>query len=116
MIRRPFLLSLATLALAACGGDTRDPEAAADSVFVIEGIEENPAEPYLSPEDSARLANEQARRARELTERIRGEPVDTTAVEDTPEKQLASCLAQANSVDEPVRSTILKACDRFRTP
>ena len=41
-------------------------------------------------------------------------PTDTFV--DTPEKQYASCMAQARSVEEPVRSTILQACERFRNP
>lgn len=74
-------------------------------------------EPRLTPAESAAAVARQAAAADSLTRRVMGPdyrpPAET--VVDTPERQYASCMAQAASVDEPVRSTIRKACERFRT-
>jgi hypothetical protein len=119
MPRRKLLfpsLALAALALSACDRDRAGAdEAAADSA----GAEEEAyVPPVLTPAESASAVAAQKAHADSMTRVIMGpeyEPPKEVYV-DTPEKQLASCLAQANSVEEPVRSTILKACERFRNP
>jgi len=108
--------ALIAAALAAGCAEPRTEPAAEDSTFVIEGMEENAVEPYVSPEDSAAAA--QARRAHEIemTRRIRGPDSDTQSVPyvDTPEKKYASCMAQARGLDEPTRSAVLASCERYR--
>jgi hypothetical protein len=116
MLRPTLLFSLAVcIALSACdrGGDA-DAAAAADSAAAME--EEAYVPPVLTPAESAAAVAKINADAEAATRRVMGPdykpPTDTFV--DTPEKQLASCLAQANSVEDPVRSTILKACERFR--
>ncbi|HEY0020604.1 MAG TPA: hypothetical protein VGC13_30170 [Longimicrobium sp.] len=110
-------LALAALALSACdrGRAGADEAAAADSA---EAGEEAYVPPQLTPAESAAAVAAQKAHADSMTRVIMGPEYEPPreAYVDTPEKQLASCLAQANSVDEPVRSTILKACERFRNP
>jgi hypothetical protein len=112
----PLVPVLAALALTACapddaGGDAQDPAAQQVEAEVY-------VPPQLTPAESAAAVARINARSDSMTREIMGpdyEPPKEVFV-DTPEKQLASCLAQANSVDEPVRSTILKACERFRNP
>lgn len=109
----PFALALAA---SACdrGEDAADADAA-DSAAAME--EEVYVPPVLTPAESAAAVAKQRADAEAATRRVMGPdyrpPTDTFV--DTPEKQFASCMAQANSVEEPVKSTILKACERFRT-
>jgi hypothetical protein len=117
MLRPTLLLSLAALmAAGACdrGDDADAAAAAADSAAAKEVY----VPPVLTPAESVAAVARINADAEAATRRVMGPdykpPTDTFV--DTPEKQLASCLAQANSVDEPVRSTILKACERFRDP
>jgi hypothetical protein len=117
MLRPTLLFSLAALmAIAACdrGGDA-GAAAAADSAAMEE---EAYVPPVLTPAESAAAVAKINAEAEAATRRVMGPdykpPTDTFV--DTPEKQYASCMAQANSVEDPVRSTILKACERFRNP
>jgi hypothetical protein len=110
-------LALAALALSACdrdrAGAADDPAAAS-----AEAEEAEYVPPVLTPAESASAVAAQKAHADSMTRAVMGpeyEPPKEAYV-DTPEKQLASCLAQANSVEDPVRSTILKACERFRNP
>lgn len=115
MLRPALLLSLATVTLSACGrGDRAADAAAADSAAMEEEVY---VPPVLTPAESAAAVAKVQADAEAATRRVMGPnykpPTDTFV--DTPEKQFASCMAQANSVEEPVRSTILRACERFRT-
>jgi hypothetical protein len=109
-------LALAALALGACdrGARADADAAAADSAAEME--EEVYVPPVLTPAESAAAVAKQKAHADSITRVVMGPdykpPTDTFV--DTPAKQLASCLAQAQSVEEPVRSTIMKACERFR--
>lgn len=102
---------------AGCGrepaADTVEPGEAADA----ETFEEAYVPPQLTPAESAAAVARQAADAEATTRRAMGPDYRPPAEPhvDTPEKQYASCTAQAASVEEPVRSTILKACERFRT-
>ncbi len=108
-------LVLAALALGACdrGGRADAEAAAADSAEMEEEVY---VPPVLTPAESAAAVAKQNAHADSMTRVVMGPdykpPTDTFV--DTPAKQYASCMAQANSVEEPVRSTILKACERFR--
>lgn len=108
-------------ALAGCAGDRPeraghdDPaanDAAADAGYAAE-------EPYpgarLPPAESAAAVARQQAHADSVTRAVRGADVPATPpFVDTPERQYASCMAQARSVEEPVRSTIREACERQR--
>ena len=115
MPRLTLLLLPLALAAAACdrGGDAADA-AAVDSAALEEEVY---VPPVLTPAESAAAVAKQRADAEAATRRVMGPdykpPTDTFV--DTPEKQFASCMAQARSVEEPVRSTILRACERFRT-
>ena len=118
MLRPTLLLSFAALiAAAACdrGDDAAAAEAAAADSAAAEEVY---VPPVLTPAESVAAVAKINADAEAATRRVMGPdyrpPTDTFV--DTPEKQLASCLAQANSVEDPVRSTILKACERFRNP
>ena len=109
----PVLIAL-TLA-AACApdraGDARDA-AAQDSSLA----EEVYVPPQLTPAESAAAVAEIQARSEAKTREIMGPDYEPPAEPfvDTPEKQYASCMAQASSVEEPVRSTILGACERIK--
>ena len=116
-LTRLLLLTLA-LSPAACdrGGSGADAEAAAaDSAAQAE---EAYVPPALTPAESTAAVAKQRADAEAATRRVMGPdyrpPTDTFV--DTPQKQYESCMAQARSVEEPVRSTILQACERFRDP
>lgn len=118
MLRRSLLIPfLALAALAACapdrGADEQDAAALADSAME----EEEYVQPVLTPAESAAAVAKINADAEAATRRVMGPdyrpPTDTFV--DTPQKQYESCMAQARSVDEPVKSTILRACERFRT-
>lgn len=114
----PLVPILAALALAAAcapddtGGEPQDP-AAQQGVEVEEYVP-----PVLTPAESTAAVAAIKARSDSVTQAIMGPDYKppTEAYVDTPEKQYASCMAQANSVDEPVRSTILQACERFKNP
>ncbi len=108
----PILIAFALSA--ACSRDRDADTQDAQQEAMVE--EEAYVPPVLTPAESTAAVAKQAADADAATRRIMGPdykpPTDTFV--DTPEKQLASCLAQANSVEDPVRSTIMKACERFR--
>lgn len=112
LILGPVLIAVALSA--ACSGDRNARTEDAEQEVMVE--EEEYVPPVLTPAESAAAVAKQAADGDAATRRIMGPdykpPTDTFV--DTPEKQLASCLAQANSVEDPVRSTIMKACERFR--
>ena len=117
MSRLALLIPLiAAVSLTACdrGGSDDAAAAAADSAAAAEEVY---VPPVLTPAESAAAVAKQQADADAATRRVMGPdykpPTDTFV--DTPEKQYASCMAQARSVEEPVKSTILKACERFRT-
>jgi|GEM_PF-5134658 len=108
-------LALAALALAACD---RDKPAASAEDAAAQQEEDAYVPPQLTPAESASAVAAQKAHSDSMTKVIMGpeyQPPREVYV-DTPEKQYASCMAQAQSVEEPVRSTILKACERFRNP
>lgn len=116
MQRSSLLLPLFTLALVtACAPDRRadDPNAAASA---NSAAAEAYVPPVLTPAESAaavaKIQAEGEAKTREIMGPEYKPPTDTFV--DTPQKQFDSCMAQANSVDEPVKSTILRACERFR--
>jgi hypothetical protein len=102
-----------------CGRDAPPPDAApaATGAGAQGYMDEEYQPPQLTPAESAAAVGRQTADAEAITRRVMGpdyrESPEPEA--DTPEKQLANCLAQAASVEEPTRSTILKACERFRT-
>ena len=115
----PLVPILASLALAAACAPDRTGDAAQDPDAQQAGAEaEVYVPPQLTPAESAAAVAKINARSDSVTREIMGPDYEppTEVVVDTPEKQYASCMAQANSVDEPVRSTILKACERFRNP
>lgn len=114
----PLVPILAALALAAaCAPDDTGGDEAQDTA--VQGVQvEEYVPPVLTPaESTAAVARIQAH-SDSMTREIMGPDYKppTEVFVDTPEKQYASCMAQANSVDEPTRSTILKACERFKNP
>ena len=108
-------LSIAMIALAAaCAPDQPADEQDAAAAGVEEEVY---VPPQLTPaESTAAVAKVQAD-ADAATRRVMGPDYQPPAEPyvDTPQKQYESCMAQARSVEEPVRSTILQACERFRT-
>ncbi|HEX6369198.1 MAG TPA: hypothetical protein VF006_09715 [Longimicrobium sp.] len=110
----PFV---ATLVLAAAcardrtGGDAQDPAAQQAGVEVEEYVP-----PQLTPAESTAAVAKIKAHSDSVTQAVMGPDYRPPAEPyvDTPEKQYASCMAQANSVEEPVRSTILQACERFK--
>jgi hypothetical protein len=111
----PLLAAIALALLAGCAPDKADEQ---DPAAQQAAVEEEYVPPTLTPAESAAAVARVARDGEEATRRVLGPDYKPPAQPhvDTPEKQYASCLAQAHSVEEPVRSTILKACERFRTP
>jgi hypothetical protein len=106
---------LIALALAAACSPDRAGDEAQDSA-AQEAVEEEYVPPQLTPAESAAAVAKVQARSDSMTREIMGpdyEPPKEVYV-DTPEKQYASCMAQAQSAEEPVRSTILKACERFK--
>ena len=109
----PTLIAIALTAACApdkTGEDGQDPAAQGameEEVYVP---------PVLTPAESTAAVAKQQADADAATRRVMGPdykpPTDTFV--DTPQKQYASCMAQAMSVEDPVRSTILKACQRFK--
>ena len=108
-------LAVAALALSACD---RERPAAADDASAGAPAEEEYVPPQLTPAESAAAVAKIKAHSDSVTREIMGPEYKppTEVYVDTPEKQLASCLAQARSVEEPVRSTILRACERFKNP
>ena len=110
----PVLIALALTT--ACTGD-RAGDDAADSTAQQAGAEEEVyVPPVLTPAESIAAVKEIKAEGEAVTRRVMGPDYKPPAEPfvDTPEKQYANCMTQANSVEEPVRSTILKACERFR--
>jgi hypothetical protein len=109
----PVLIALALTAACApdkAGDDAQDPsaqQAAEEEAYVP---------PQLTPAESIAAVEKIQAQSEAKTREIMGPDYKPPAEPyvDTPEKQYASCMAQANSVEDPVRSTILKACERFR--
>jgi hypothetical protein len=108
-----FLVLIAITLSAACapdraGDESQDADAAAEEEVYVP--------PVLTPAESTAAVAKQQADADAATRRVMGPdyrpPTDTFV--DTPRKQYESCMAQANSVEDPVRSTILKACERFK--
>jgi hypothetical protein len=117
---RPTLLfpALAVLTLAACDRGSDEPSAAAADSAAAQPAEEVYEPPQLTPAESTAAVAKQKADAEAATRRVMGadyKPPPEPYV-DTPQKQYESCLAQARSVEEPVRGTILQACERFRDP
>lgn len=114
---RPAVLVVpVALALAACADDRADEAPATDEQESAVEMEAY-APPLLTPAESTAAVAEIQANADAATRRVMGpdyEPPPEPYV-DTPEKQYASCMAQAQSADEPVRSTILGACERIRS-
>ena len=115
----PLVPVLAALALAAaCAPDDTGGDEVQDTA-VEQGVEvEEYVPPVLTPAESAAAVTAIKAHGDSMTQAVMGPDYKppTEVYVDTPEKQYASCMAQANSVDEPTRSTILKACERFRNP
>ncbi|MBW3570963.1 MAG: hypothetical protein KY467_07645 [Gemmatimonadetes bacterium] len=116
-MHRPSLLIPVTAAalVAACAPDrpADEPSAAEEAAFEEDAY----VPPQLTPAESAAAVAKVQADADAATRRVMGPDYRPPAEPfvDTPEKQYASCMAQARSVEEPVRSTILQACERFRT-
>lgn len=108
----PVLIAIALTA--ACAPDRTGDEADAAAQGAVE--EEVYVPPQLTPAESAAAVAKQKAHAEAKTREVMGPDYEPPAEPyvDTPEKQYASCMAQANSVEDPVRSTILKACERFK--
>ena len=79
------------------------------------GMEEEYVEPQLTPEESAAAVAKIKAHGDSMTRVIRGPDAGVgEPYVDTPEKQYASCLIQARSIEEPTRSMILQHCERMR--
>jgi hypothetical protein len=110
----PVLVALALTAACApdrAGDDAQDPSAQQAGVE-----EEAYVPPQLTPAESAAAVAEINARTEAKTREVMGPDYKPPAEPyvDTPEKQYASCMAQANSAEEPLRSTILQACERHK--
>lgn len=110
-----FSLLLSLLAVIACAPDRgADDQAAAAADSAAREVY---VPPVLTPAEStaavARINAEAEARTRAVMGPDYQPPTDTFV--DTPQKQYESCMIQARSVEEPVKSTILQACERFRT-
>jgi zona occludens toxin (predicted ATPase) len=119
MPRLTLLLSF--LVLAACDRGRSDADAdaaAADSAAAAQAAEEAYVPPQLTPAESTAAVARQRADADAATRRVMGPdykpPTDTFV--DTPQKQYESCMTQARTLEEPVKSTVLAACERFRDP
>jgi hypothetical protein len=109
----PLLIALSLTA--ACRDRTDDDAAAATAQD--SAAEEEYVPPVLTPAESTAAVAKQAADGEAMTRRVMGPDYRPPAEPyvDTPEKQYASCMAQAGGLEEPTRSTILKTCERFRT-
>lgn len=118
MLRLSLLSPVLALALSACAADRPAEEADAAMAEDEMLVEDDYVPPQLTPAESAAAVARVQADADAATRRVMGPDYEppTEPYVDTPQKQYASCMAQAASVDEPVRSTILKACERLRTP
>jgi hypothetical protein len=117
-LRRPLLLACAALVLAgACTRD--DPPPPAEDVSAAPATAD-PEPPRLTPaESTAAVARSQAA-AEAKTHEVRASideldppPPDPPHVE-TRETIYQSCLRQAQSADEPLRSQLREICERRR--
>ncbi|HEU4883566.1 MAG TPA: hypothetical protein VFT45_15005 [Longimicrobium sp.] len=111
----PVLIALALAA--ACSRDRASGDAA-DAAAQDSMAEEVYVPPQLTPAESAAAVAKQAADGEAMTRRVMGPDYKppTEPYVDTPEKQYASCLAQAGGLEEPTRTTILKTCERFKNP
>lgn len=109
----PVLLALA---FGACAPDRADP-GAADAAIQGQVEEDTYVPPVLTPAESTAAVAKRAAEGEAMTRRVMGPDYKPPAEPyvDTPEKQYASCMAQAGGLEEPTRSTVLQACERLRT-
>ncbi|HEY0023503.1 MAG TPA: hypothetical protein VGB24_11350 [Longimicrobium sp.] len=114
---RPGLALVFALLLATCRGDEpRGSDQATEPAPDV--VEKEYVPPQLTPAESAAAVANTKAEGEAMTRKVMG-PEYTAPTEpfvDTPEKQYASCMIQARSLEEPVKSTVLNACERFRNP
>ena len=120
-VRRPIWLACAALVLAAsCTRDDPPPAGGAADAAAAGAPAVEPEPPRLTPAESAASVARSKAAADAKTREIRADirdldppPLDPPHVE-TPETIYRSCLAQARSADEPLRSQLLEICERRR--
>lgn len=115
---RVFLLMALATAAAGCRGEPAEEEQGSAG-FVLPG-----EEPYVSPEDSARAAEDAQARSdavRDSLRRATGEeaeedapPPSAPAAGESPEARYAACMAQANGAEAEVRARLQAACENIR--
>jgi hypothetical protein len=118
-VRRPIWLACAALVLAAsCTRDDPPPPAGDAAEAGAPAVEPEP--PRLTPAESTAAVAQQREAAQAKTREVRASvraldpPPPAAPHVETPETIYQSCLAQARSVDEPVRSQLLEICERRR--
>lgn len=117
-MRAPAFLLLMAIT-AACGrGDAPDPdEEKGSGGFVLPG-----EEPYVSPEDSVRAAEDVERHTESVRERVEREsgvkredrPSAAPRVGGSVEERYRACVDQVNEADAEVRGRLLAACENLR--
>lgn len=116
-MRAPAFLLLMAIA-AACGrGDAPADEEKGSAGFVLPG-----EEPYVSPEDSVRAAEDVERHTESVRERVEREsgvkredrPSAAPRVGGSVEERYRACVAQADEADAEVRGRLLAACENVR--
>ncbi|HEX8395443.1 MAG TPA: hypothetical protein VF665_24040 [Longimicrobium sp.] len=121
MRSRASVLLLAGLLLAGCDRTRAVPPAAPpDAAHGGSRVEPQYVPPTLTPAESAAAVQKNRANEEAATRRVRGRlpdgamPVPTPPVVVTPETSYQTCLVQARSAEEPLRSTIMRVCDKQR--
>lgn len=116
-MRAPAFLLLMAIA-AACGrGDAPADDEKGSAGFVLPG-----EEPYVSPEDSVRAAEEVERHTESVRERVEREagvkpedrPSAAPGVGNSVDERYRACVAQVDEADAEVRGRLLAACENLR--
>ncbi|HEX6036659.1 hypothetical protein [Longimicrobium sp.] len=116
LIRVLVLMSL--VAVSACKGDGQAEEEQGSAGFVLPG-----EEPYVSPEDSARAAEDVQARSDAVRDSLRratgGEREEddarpTAASGESAEARYRMCTAQAAQADAGMRERLQAACENIR--
>ena len=117
-MRAPAFLLLMAIAAAACGrGDAPADDEKGSAGFVLPG-----EDPYVSPEDSVRAAEDVERHRESVRERVEREsgvkredrPSAAPRAGNSVEERYRACISQANQAEAEVRGRLLAACENLR--